>query len=154
MSSVASLTRKRRVPSAEREVALLIEQIADAIRSRDVDAALRHYAPDVLAYDLLPPLQYKGAEALRQRLTAWLGSFTGAIAFEMRDLAIAAGNNVAFCHSLNSVTGTSQDGTMVDMWWRATMGFRRIGGIWLVTHAHSSEPFDMQTGNALTRLRP
>jgi ketosteroid isomerase-like protein len=154
MNSVASLTRKRRKPSAEREVALLVEQIADAIRARDVEAVLRNYAPDVLAYDLLPPLQYKGAVALRQRLAAWLGSFTGTIAFEMRDLTIAAGSNVAFCHSLNGVNGTSADGTQVDMWWRATMGFRRIGGIWLVTHAHSSEPFDMPSGNALTELRP
>jgi ketosteroid isomerase-like protein len=140
--------------SAEREVALLVEQIADAIRAREVDAVMKHYAPDVLAYDLLPPLQYRGAEALRRRLAGWLGSFAGAIAFEMRDLAITTGGDVAFCHSLNGVCGTAADGERIDMWWRATMGFRRIGGVWLVTHAHSSEPFDMPSGKALTGLRP
>ena len=65
-----------------------------------------------------------------------------------------AGDDVAFCHSLNRVSGRTGDGVVVDMWWRATNGFRRIPGGWVVTHGHSSEPFDMTSGKALTDLQP
>jgi ketosteroid isomerase-like protein len=72
----------------------------------------------------------------------------------MRNLSVTAGNDVAFCHGLNGSTGTNRDGAKVDMWWRATNCLRKIDGKWLITHAHSSEPFDMRTGKALFDLKP
>jgi hypothetical protein len=53
---------------------------------------------------------------------------------------------VAFGASLNRVNGTKTDGTKVDMWWRSTVGYRKIDGRWLITHRHDSVPFDMETG--------
>ena len=137
----------------ERQVRALVGTLATAIRDKNVEALMSHYAPDVLAFDLLPPLQYSGADAIRKRVSAWFSSFEGSIEFEMRNLHIAAGDDIAFCYSLNGVTGTSKDGAKVDMWWRATNCFRKIDGTWLVTHGHSSEPFDMETGKALLDLK-
>ena len=139
---------------AERQVRAVVDRIAAAIRDKDVDAVMAHYAPDIVAFDLLPPLQYRGAAMIRERLSRWLHSFQGAIGFDMRELAITAGDDVAFCHSLNRVSGRTTDGDVVDMWWRATNGFRRIPGGWVVTHGHSSEPFDMRSGKALIDLQP
>ena len=138
----------------ERQIGALMENLAKAIRGKDVDALMAHYAPDVLAFDLLPPLQYRGAEAIRKRVSQWFSSFQAAIGFEMRNLSITTGEDVAFCHSLNGVSGTSKDGAKVEMWWRATNCFRKIDGKWLVTHGHSSEPFDMESGKALVDLKP
>jgi ketosteroid isomerase-like protein len=101
-----------------------------------------------------PPLQYQGAGAIKKRVSEWFASFEGSIGFQMRNLAITAGDDVAFCHSLNGVSGTSKDGAKVDMWWRATNCFRNIDGQWLITHGHSSEPFDMRSGKALLDLKP
>ena len=140
--------------SAERQVRAVVDRIAAAIRDKDVDAVMAHYAPDIVAFDLPPPLQYRGAAMIRKRLSQWLCSFQGEIGFDMRDVAITAGDDVAFCHSLNRVSGTTRDGVAVDMWWRATNGFRRIPGGWVVTHGHSSEPFDMTSGKARTDLQP
>jgi len=140
--------------SAERQVRAVVDRIAAAIRDKDVDAVMAHYAPDIVAFDLLPPLQYRGAATVRQRLSQWLSSFEGGIGFDMRELAITAGEDVAFCHSLNRVSGRTRDGVAVEMWWRATNGFRRIPGGWVVSQGHSSEPFDMKSGKALTDLRP
>jgi uncharacterized protein (TIGR02246 family) len=137
----------------ERQIRALVGNMATAIRAKDVEALMTHYAPDVLAFDLLPPLQYSGADAIRKRVSAWFSSFEGSIGFEMRNLSITAGDDVAFCYSLNGVSGTSKGGAKVDMWWRATNCFRRIDGTWLVTHGHSSEPFDMETGKALLDLK-
>jgi len=137
--------------SAIREI--MNDQV-EAIRARDVTRALSNYAPDVLAFDLINPLQYGGIEGLRKRLEEWFASFRGPLGFEMRDLSITAGNDVAFCHGLNGVNGTKTDGEKIEMWWRATVCLRKSDGRWLVTHAHSSVPFDMKSGKASLGLKP
>jgi ketosteroid isomerase-like protein len=38
---------------------------------------------------------------------------------------------------------TTTDGQNVDLWFRATLGFRKIDGKWTITHEHSSVPFYM-----------
>ena len=139
---------------SERQIRTLIDDLAIAIRIKDVDALMGHYAPDVLTFDLLPPLQYSGADAIRKRVSDWFSSFESPIGFAMLNLSITAGDDVAFCHSLNGVSGASRDGATIDMWWRATNCFRKIDGEWLVTHGHSSEPFDMESGKALLDLKP
>src|SRR5260370_1211443 len=108
----------------ERQVRAVLEDMAAAIRAKDVDLVMARYAPDVVAFDLLPPLWYKGAEAIRERLSAWFSSFRGTIGFEMRELGIAAADDIAFCHSLNRVNGATNSGATIDMWWRATSCFR------------------------------
>lgn len=137
--------------AAVREV---IEKTVQAIRNRKAEALMENYAEGVVAFDLLPPLRYEGESALRKRADEWLGSFTGALEYDLSELRVVAGAGCAFAHSLNHVRGTRPDGDVIDMWWRATLGLERIGGVWKITHAHSSEPFDMLTGRALTGLRP
>jgi uncharacterized protein (TIGR02246 family) len=132
----------------------LFEGWANAIRARDVEGSLAGWAPDVVAFDLISPLQYAGAGEVRERLADWFSSFDGPIGYENRDLRIAAGEDVAFAHSLNHVDATTTDGTSVDMWWRATVCLRKIDGDWRVTHSHASVPLDMETGRAAVDLRP
>ena len=115
---------------------------------------MSNFAPDVLLFDLINPLQYIGAEAGRKRAEEWLSSFQGPIGYEIRDLSITASDDVAFCHSLNAVSGTKTDGEKIEMWWRATVCFRKIYGKWMVTHEHSSVPFDMESGKASLDLKP
>lgn len=140
--------------SLETELQRRLDDWCAAIRARDVDAVMAHYAADVIAFDLLPPMQYRGADAVRRRLSDWLGSFDGPIGFDMRHVSITAGNDVAFYHSLNGVSATTRMGVRIEMWWRATVCLRRINGAWLIVHAHSSEPFDMPSGKAMLDLRP
>ena len=140
--------------SAEADIRRLFEHWATAIRARDVDASLAHYAPDVLAFDLINPLQYARSDAVRTRLESWFSSFGGPIGYENRDLTITAGEDVAFAHSLNHVDATTKDGQKLDMWWRATLCFRKLDGDWVVSHSHTSVPFDMDTGKASLELEP
>ena len=44
------------------EISALYDGWVAAIRSKDVAGALAHYSPDVVAFDLINPLQYKGVE--------------------------------------------------------------------------------------------
>ena len=138
----------------ENEIRALLDQLADAIRAKDVNALMANYAPDVETFDLLAPLQHSGSDAIRKRVSEWFSSFEGPIDYEMHNLSVTAGDDVAFCHSLTGSSGTQKDGTEIEMWWRATNGFRKIGGKWIVTHGHSSEPFDAKSGKALLELKP
>ena len=132
----------------------LIHQWAEAVRTKDSAALASHMAPDVLLFDLVTPLRYCGSDALKERVVAWLASFQGALGYEIRNLSITAGQDVAFCHSLNRVVGRDKDGQDIDMWWRATICFRKIDGDWMVVHEHSSVPFDSASGLASLDLKP
>src|SRR5205823_11736373 len=133
---------------AEAEIRRAIDGWAKAIRAKDVDGSLAGYAQGVLAFDLIDPLQYAGVEAVRERLEQWFSSFDGPIDFENRDLRIVAGEDVAFCHSLNHVSGTTTGGQTLDMWWRATLCLRKIDAEWFLVHSHTSVPFDMASRRA------
>ncbi len=127
---------------------------ANAIRKKDTDALMSNFAPDALIFDLINPLQYAGADAGRKRAEQWLSAFQGPIEYEVRDLTVSAGDDVAFCHSLNRVNGTTKDEKKIDMWWRATVCFRKLNDKWMVTHEHSSVPFDVESGKASLDLKP
>jgi uncharacterized protein (TIGR02246 family) len=125
------------------EIRQVIERWVAAVRAKDADAATAAHAPDVVSFDLAPPLEYRGAAANRESLAEWFPTFRGLVGYEIRDLAITAGDDVAFAHSLNRIHGARTDGTQTDVWVRATMGFRRIDGRWAITHEHVSVPFEM-----------
>jgi len=113
---------------------------APAIRAKDLSGSLSHYAPGVVGFDLVQPLRYVGADALRKRLEEWFASFDGTIGFESHELQIIGGDDVAFAHNLNQVTGTLTDGKSLDMYWRATLCLGKIDGEWLVVHTHTRCP--------------
>ena len=135
-------TRSR--PVEETEIRRLVDACVSAIRGKDVDGLLSHYASDVRSFDLAPPLQTRGTDVYRKSLAGWFASFRGPIGYEVRDLSISAAEDVAFCHSLNRITGARTSGEDTDVWVRATFGCRKTGGRWVITHDHLSVPFEME----------
>ncbi|MGC1783986.1 MAG: nuclear transport factor 2 family protein [Acidobacteriaceae bacterium] len=138
----------------EAKIRALLEDWIEAIRVKDVHGATSNIAPDILLFDVVDPLRYTGADSIKKRTQEWFSSFHAPIGYEMRDLSIAAGDTVAFSHSLNRVNATRIDGKKLDMWWRATICFRKVEGKWMVTHEHNSVPFDTKTGLASLELKP
>jgi len=132
--------------NTESEIRALLDQVVKLTRAKDVDGLMRHYTPDVLAFDVIDPLRCAGADALRQRAAAWFASFDGQIHYDLAELSIAAAEGVAVCHGLSRVVGKTRDGRKLDMWWRTTYGLRKVADSWLIAHVHSSVPFDPSTG--------
>lgn len=133
----------------------LIEAWAAALRAKDLDRVVSHYAVDVVSFDLAPPLQCTGRAALRENLAAWFPTFRGPIGYEVRDLTVTASHDVAVCRSLNRISGTRTDGQETDVWVRVTIGCRRIDGRWLISHEHASVPFYMDGSHrAAIDLKP
>jgi len=138
----------------EDQIRAVIDGRMNCVRTRDVNGALACIAPDVLLFDVVNPLQAHGSASSRQRTEAWFSSFLGPIGFEIRDLSIATGGDVAFSHSLNRYSGTKTGGVEIDMWVRATTCYRKIDGAWMITHEHQSVPFDGESGKASLDLTP
>jgi len=133
----------------------LIGRLAEAIRAVDLDSLKACFAPDVVSFDLGgPPLQTVGAEAKLKNWEAAFAVFRPPIGYEIRDLEITVGDDVAFAHSFNRLSGTSQNGDRIGPWVRFTAGFRKIGGTWLVAHDQVSVPADPGSGAALLNLEP
>jgi uncharacterized protein (TIGR02246 family) len=138
----------------EAQIRQLIEQWGQALYAKDLDTLMSYYAPDILTFDILPPLQYQGVDAYRKNFEAWFAAVQGPIEYETHDLRIVTGEEVAFCHSLNRVRSTRTTGETAETWVRVTVGFRKIGGTWRITHEHVSVPCDMETSHALLDLQP
>jgi ketosteroid isomerase-like protein len=142
----------------EAEIRELIGEQAIAMQARDAERLLTaRYAPEIVKFDLAPPLQHTGPELLDvSRLQSWFAGFDGPIDYEIRDLTVTAGEDVAFAHSLNRLSTTPHGATeKFDLWFRATVCLRKIDGAWRITHEHNSTPFYMDGSfKAALDLRP
>jgi ketosteroid isomerase-like protein len=137
-----------------RKIRALIEDRVNAVRAKDIDRSMAGCAPDLHVFDVVNPLQYLGQNSARKRAAEWFASFEGPLGYELRDLTIDAGDDVAFSRSLNRVMATKADGAKLEMWWRSTVCYRKIDDRWIVTHEHNSVPFDARSGKAALDLKP
>jgi PhnB protein len=117
-----------------------IESALAALRAKDARAVLSHQIPDTVTYSLAPPLVLReSAEGLNH----WFATWRGPIGWDLQDLEIVTGGDVAFAYGLAHMTGTKTDGEQVDLWFRQTLGLRKLGGEWKLVHQHESVPFYM-----------
>jgi uncharacterized protein (TIGR02246 family) len=136
------------------EIRALIDGFVKAIRAKDVNGVMSVFAPDVVSFDLGPPLQHGGGEAFATRWQELFTSYQGPIDYEVHDLSVMAGDDVAFTHSLNRIGGTTRSGQRTDRWLRWTACYRKIDGRWLIVHEQVSVPVDVKSGRAALDLKP
>jgi uncharacterized protein (TIGR02246 family) len=149
------MTVKNSNATDQAQIRQLMDHWAEAVRSKDVDGLMSHYATDIVVFDLAPPLQYRGADECRENWEAWFPTFRGPIGYEVRALDIAASEDIAFCHSFNRITGTRTDNEKTDIWVRATVCCRKTDGKWKIVHEHQSVPFYMDGSyRAAVDLKP
>jgi uncharacterized protein (TIGR02246 family) len=148
------MTTANKRATAESQIRALVENWAEAVRAKDINGVMSRYAPDLVSFDIVPPLQNVGADVVRKNLEEWFLSFQGPIGYEVRELSISAADDLAFCHSLNRISGSRKNGEQTDVWVRVTVCFRKDNGKWMVAHEHISVPFDMASGRASIDLKP
>ena len=117
-----------------------IDELAQAIRDKNVEKVMTFYAPEIVAFDVRPPLDARGTAAYRQNFERWFASFEGPLGFEFHHLRITPGESAAFCHYLALVTGARSNDRSSGYWVRGTTCFERRDGEWRVTHEHISMP--------------
>ena len=154
----AKTTKTAATSANKNEAAIrdLYNRWAKDFGAHDINGIMAIYAPGdaVVAYDIVPPLEYKGYDAYKKDYEDFLAMFDGPLNVEFRELRVVAGSDVAFVHALERVTGKMKNGQPMDMWIRATSGLRKINGKWLIVHDHISVPANMDTGKAEMGLKP
>jgi uncharacterized protein (TIGR02246 family) len=139
---------------AEDQVRQQVNKIAEGIRAKDLEGLKRLYTADVVSFDVEPPLQHVGVAA---KMKNWANVFTvfQDATYEVRDLTIIAGDDVAFGHCFGRLSGTLKNGTATSgMWVRATFCFQQVDGNWLIAHDQVSVPLDVPSGKGVTDLEP
>lgn len=127
-----------------------------ALHSKDAHGAVASFTPDVVTFDLPPPLRTDG-DAARDTGTvnAWLDTWATPPQVEVTDVKIEVDGDVAFAHGLLHMSGARTDGSTTDLWARTTLGLRRDRGEWRVAHEHNSVPFHMDGSlRAAVDLKP
>ncbi|KAB8189030.1 DUF4440 domain-containing protein [Nonomuraea phyllanthi] len=138
----------------EAQIRRNIDGIVEGIRAKDLEGLRRLYAADVVSFDIDPPLQHVGIEA---KMKNWERAFAffHEVTYEVRDLTITVGDDVAFGHGFGRLSGTLEDGTAAGgMWVRGTFCFRKVDGAWLIVHDQASVPLDIRSGRGVTDLKP
>jgi ketosteroid isomerase-like protein len=138
----------------ETQIRFVLDEFVSALRVKNRDKILSLFSPEVVTFDVVPPLQYVGTEAYGESFRRMFEGYRGPIDFETRDLSIAVGANVAFSHSLVRTSGTLKSGEENDRWLRRTVCLRKIGAKWLIVHEHISLPVNLESGNVVPKLQP
>jgi ketosteroid isomerase-like protein len=141
----------------EAQIRQVMAELEIAMRAGDAERVVARYSPDVVKFDLAPPLRHLGSQVRDAAgLRAWFAGFDGPVDYEITELTTTIGDDVAFCHSLNRLSARPHgvpEG--FDLWFRATTGLRRLEGRWQVTHEHTSTPFYMDGSfKAAVDLKP
>ena len=111
--------------SAARIEAVMHERAA-AMAARDIERLMAVYTTDVIYFDLVPPLSYSGAAALRARFLDWFGRWESPIGQRVDHLQIISGVDVATAFMLIEASGKVKGGRVVKYWVRTTNGLAGV----------------------------
>jgi uncharacterized protein (TIGR02246 family) len=128
--------------NAENGIRAVIEAWADAVRRHDLPGILAHHEPDIVMFDVPPPLQSLGLDEYRKTWDLFFRYHQPAQAFDIEELAITAGDDVAFAAAIMrcgsaTVGGPPEEGGFL---FRLTIGLRNVDGDWRIAHEHHSVP--------------
>ena len=125
----------------EQTIATLLRRWADAVHTGDLDAVLADHAPDIVMFDVPPPDDgVRGLAAYRETWPSFFEWQRGGGSFEITELQVTAGDDVAFAYALLRCGTPEELGAHPEHRLRLTVGLRKVDGRWLVTHEHHSFP--------------
>src|ERR1700730_669273 len=127
----------------EGQVRVVLQQWATATRKGQRNDVLANHLPDVLVYDVLAPMKYEGAAAYRQSWDEWQPDTQGEGQFDLQDLSVTAGADVAFAHGFIKCGGVLPNGKRFEDLVRATFCLRKASGAGWGGHQHISKPIQI-----------
>jgi uncharacterized protein (TIGR02246 family) len=119
----------------------LITRWAAAVHVRNLDVVLADHAGDIVMFDVPPPED--GVRGLDEYRATWPPFFEwqrSGGSFEIIDLEVTAGDDVAFAWALLRCASEPQRREHPEHRLRVSFGLLREGGRWVVAHEHHSFP--------------
>ena len=130
----------------EADIRALIERWTEAVVNHDRSGILADHDPDMLMFDVPPPLRSKGIHEYSSTWDVFFRWHKPGDAFDVRELEITAGHDVAFAAALMRCSGTDATGEHNELDFRLTIGLRKTDGRWRIVHEHHSVPATVAVG--------
>lgn len=125
----------------EQNIRRLITDWAAAVRAHDLTGILANHSPDILMFDVPPPIAARGLDAYMKTWDVFFSWAQDAGVFDIDEMEVTAGETAAFATALMRCAGT-ENGKRTKLRFRLTVGLRKIDGRWIVTHEHHSVPVE------------
>ena len=123
------------------EITDLINAWVSAVRAGDLEGVLSAHAEDIVMFDVPPPDNgVRGIDAYRETWPPFFGWLRSGASFDIVELDVTAGDDVAYAWALLRCGTEDEFRKDPDNWLRLTVGLRRDGGRWVVSHEHHSFP--------------
>ncbi len=132
--------------AAETQVRAVLEDWAKATQQNRKDEILKNHIPDLVIFDVLPPMKYESAESYRRSWDDWQPETQSEGQFDLEDLSITASTDLAFAHCFIRCGGMMPDGLTFQDLVRATFCLKKIDGTWKILHQHISKPIQKSGG--------
>ena len=114
---------------------------AEAVHAGDLEVVLADHADDIVMFDVPPPNDgVQGIDAYRETWPPFFQWQAQGASFEIVSLDVTAGSDVAFAHALLRCGSKEELAADPDNRLRLTIGLRKDGDRWIVTHEHHSFP--------------
>jgi len=139
----------------EAEIKALENNYVKALEAKDVDSLMAIYDnnPTLVVFDVIPPRQYIGWDAYKKDWQGVLSGCTGPMKAELTEMTIVAEGNIGYGHEIQHLSCPTK-GAPLDMTLRATDGYVKKDGKWLIAHEHLSVPVDVATGKGDLSSKP
>ena len=131
-----------------------IDTFVQAFRTRNVNLMMSLFSPEMVSFDIIPPLQYVGSDVYTKVWKETFELFLDPIDIEISDLTIIADKSIAFSYCFLRLKATMVNEHKIDYWERLTCCFQKIEDKWLIVHEHVSLPADLKSGKAIMDLKP
>lgn len=127
--------------TAETDIRALVTRWVDGIRACDLDAATAAHSDDIVMFDVPPPYEgIRGIAAYRESWPPFFEFIRSGATFELLELDVVAGDDVAFAYGLLRCGGEKEFAENPDNRLRLSLGLRKSDGEWQVVHEHHSFP--------------
>jgi ketosteroid isomerase-like protein len=102
----------------------------------------------IVLFDVVPPLRYAGADAVRADFDNFFGNAKD-LKGEFVALDVTTDGRLGIAQSIQHFTWTGKDGKPMAATFRVTDCLHKAGGHWKIFHSHVSMPVDFATGKAV-----
>jgi ketosteroid isomerase-like protein len=111
----------------------------DAIGACDIEGVLADHDADIVLFDVPPPHNgVRGIDAYRDTWPDFFEWIRSGARLELQELDVTAGTDVAFARALLRCGTDEFFAANPDTRLRTTIGLRKDGDRWIVTHEHHS----------------